>query len=281
MLNSAQVKNVVSLNITGWWDRIVIALQTDKTKTIAEIANITPSSISQWKSWANDPESQKLPSIESLFRIAKFSGHSIEWLLTGEENKGIKKPTLVPITNGHSEFGEREREIVNRLGQEHGLTFAQEVRELVLEALIARGEVLNKPEPMIYQEIHAEVVMVPLLGKIAAGKPIEPIEVREYLPLPRIWPKNSEVFLLEVVGDSMIEDGIEEGSLIVVLQRSTAENGEIVVAEIEGDGVTVKRFYRDNGKVRLEPRNQEYKPQIYPAGKVEIKGVVWAILKRP
>lgn len=108
------------------------------------------------------------------------------------------------------------------------------------------------------------VVSVPLLGKVAAGSPIEAIEnPNEYFSLPKEFiPMNHEVFTLKVSGDSMINVGIFDGDIVVVEKNRTANNGEIVVAMTDENEVTLKRFYKEKDHIRLQPENDYLEPII-------------------
>lgn len=106
------------------------------------------------------------------------------------------------------------------------------------------------------------VARVPLLGRVTAGKPILAIEeVEDYVPYSGSGYQPGELFALRVVGDSMINAGILNGDIVIVRKTPTADNGEIVVALI-GDEATVKRIYRENGHIRLQPENEAYEPII-------------------
>ncbi len=120
---------------------------------------------------------------------------------------------------------------------------------------------------------------LPLLGTIAAGRGIEAVEVPEPMMLTDLVPTEADHYLLRVRGKSMIEDHIDDGDLVVVERRETARNGEIVVAILEDEEATLKRFYREaDGRVRLQPANSELDP-IYPA-QVEIRGIVRGVIRR-
>jgi repressor LexA len=109
-----------------------------------------------------------------------------------------------------------------------------------------------------------EVVNVPLVGRVAAGEPILAVEnVVSYFPIPSEYMPNEEVFMLTVKGDSMVNVGIFEGDNIIVSKASTAHNGEIVVALVD-DSATVKRFYKEDGHIRLQPENDYMDPIIVP-----------------
>ena len=130
------------------------------------------------------------------------------------------------------------------------------------------------PDPEI-----ARAVQVPLLGEVAAGTPIEAIETPETVALPEDLLGRGETFVLRVRGESMIDDGILDGDLVVVESRSDAENGATVVALVRGDA-TVEKLYRERGRVRLVPANERMAPIVAPARDVDIRGVVIAVVRR-
>ena len=122
---------------------------------------------------------------------------------------------------------------------------------------------------------------VPLLGVVAAGAPIEAIEVQERITLPPdMVARPSDTFVLRVRGDSMIEEQIRDGDYVVVERRDRARNGETVVALVGGSDATLKKFYRDGAKVVLEPANHTLRPIEVPAADVEIQGVVRGLLRQ-
>ena len=120
--------------------------------------------------------------------------------------------------------------------------------------------------------------LIPMLGRIAAGLPIEAIESREVIDLEEVFSSRYPVGILTVTGDSMIEDQIRDGDWVVYEQRSNARNGDTVVALIEGSEATLKRFFKEKSRIRLQPANKQYKP-IYVRD-VEIQGVVIAVIRR-
>jgi repressor LexA len=119
----------------------------------------------------------------------------------------------------------------------------------------------------------------PLLGEIAAGKPIEALDQREMIDLlPDGGDK--DVFVLRVKGDSMIDDHIQSGDYVIVERCNVAENGETVVALIDNDRATLKRFYRENGQIRLQPAHPDMKPIFVREGDFSIQGVVISVLRK-
>lgn len=119
---------------------------------------------------------------------------------------------------------------------------------------------------------------LPVLGKIAAGAPIETIEEPEQLDLGALIPEGRDVYALEVTGTSMIEDAIADGDIVLIERRETARNGETVVAVLPDGEATLKRFYREEGRIRLQPANSTMEP-IY-TDDVEIRGVVCGVVRR-
>lgn len=117
------------------------------------------------------------------------------------------------------------------------------------------------------------LTILPLLGRIAAGKPIEAILDQKEINFSDLL-LGADRYVLEVHGDSMIDAGILDGDLVVVRQTETAENGDIVVALIDGGEVTLKRLRKHGARVELMPANRSLTPMIYPAERVHIQGVV-------
>ncbi|MEB2345848.1 MAG: transcriptional repressor LexA [Deltaproteobacteria bacterium] len=124
-------------------------------------------------------------------------------------------------------------------------------------------------------------VTLPLLGTVAAGTPIEPIEIEERVAVPAGLVRRPDAcFALRVRGDSMIDEQIRDGDTVVVERRAEARDGDTVVAVLRGEEATLKRFQRRGATVRLLPANARMKPIEAPARDVEIRGVVRALLRR-
>ncbi|MGB9073844.1 MAG: transcriptional repressor LexA [Terriglobales bacterium] len=122
-------------------------------------------------------------------------------------------------------------------------------------------------------------VVLPLVGRIAAGRPIEAVQNNETISLAD-FVRSKEVFVLQVRGDSMQDEAILDGDYVLVEKAKTAHNGDIVVALVETTDATLKRFYREGENVRLQPSNAAMKPIIVPAATVEIQGRVIGVLRK-
>ncbi|GIW77488.1 MAG: lexA repressor [Phycisphaerae bacterium] len=120
---------------------------------------------------------------------------------------------------------------------------------------------------------------LPLLGNIAAGSPIEAIENREEIDLESLFASKSGVYVLRVRGESMIEDHLCDGDYVVIERREQARNGEQVVALLDTGEATLKRYYREGNKIRLQPANSTMEPRIVDAERVRVQGVVIGVLR--
>ena len=170
------------------------------------------------------------------------------------------------------------REIGERVGLSSSSTVQCHLRTLEKKGLIKRDP--TKPRALTSESdsIARNVVTVPLIGKVAAGLPITAAEnIEDEFALPASFVRNSGSFMLRVQGDSMVEAAILHGDLILVNPQKVANNGEIVVAMIENEA-TVKTFYKEDNRVRLQPQNKFMEP-IY-TDTVDIVGKVSAVIRR-
>lgn len=149
-------------------------------------------------------------------------------------------------------------------------------------------EVLKLPENISPQEMpddeetpeDSSGIELPFLGRIAAGVAIEAIEyVAETLSVPESLIGRGKHFVLEISGDSMIDAGIHDGDYVVIRQQNTANNGQIVVACIDNEEVTLKRFQSQGSTVALKPENTEYQTQIYGGERISIKGILAGLIR--
>ncbi len=122
---------------------------------------------------------------------------------------------------------------------------------------------------------------IPLLGIVAAGQPIEAILSHDTISVPKDMQGRGRTFALRVRGDSMIEENIQDGDIIIVASQKTADNGQVVVALIDGNYATVKKFYREPDFIRLEPANPQFKPIfVKTPERIQIQGVVRGLIRK-
>ena len=145
-------------------------------------------------------------------------------------------------------------------------------RSRSIDLLPVKGIPRSRPKP-------AETLRLPLVGRIAAGRPVETFENPDTIALEDIT-RSKEVFVLEVRGDSMQDEAIIDGDYVLVEKARTAHNGDIVVALVESTDATLKRFYREGDNIRLQPSNVNMKPIVVPAASVDVQGRVIGVLRK-
>lgn len=180
-----------------------------------------------------------------------------------------------------NDYAPSYREIADNFGFSSVATVAEHVDNLKTKGYLSNDDSGYRSLKVTGVEINPDSLFsgftIPLMGAIRAGKPIEAIRTSETLEIPRDMMGKS-VFALKVKGDSMMDDGILEGDYVVVEPCQTPKNGDIVVALINKDEVTLKRFYREKDHIRLQPANKKYKPIIVK--KVMIQGRVRGVIRK-
>jgi len=173
---------------------------------------------------------------------------------------------------------------LDETGKHFGLTSLATVHKhltnLEGKGVIRRRAGLSRALEVVPPTRRPQAVELPLLGVAAAGRPIEAVLEGERVCVPEELVRRSESFALRVSGDSMKDEGILDGDLVVVESRATAESGETVVAVIEGEA-TIKRFHRETGgRIRLQPANTQVAPIICDENSVEVRGIVVGLMRR-
>jgi repressor LexA len=180
--------------------------------------------------------------------------------------------------NGYSPSLE---EIGATLGLSSVATVHKHVTHLVEKGYVKRGWNQNRSIELVDEADSSGVVRLPLMGTIAAGQPLEAVPVSEAITVPGdMVPGHARTYGLRVQGDSMIDEQIRDGDLVIVEERQVARDGETVVALIDGNDATLKRFYRSGDKIRLQPANPTMEPIVVPAEVVTIQGVVVGVIRK-
>ncbi len=178
------------------------------------------------------------------------------------------------------------REIANGLKLNSVATVAQHIDSLVSKGLLTKGNnsarslmPVSEVESAVFDE---KAVRLPIMGLIAAGSPIETISGHpETLEVPPFMVGKRSSYVLQVKGNSMINDGIHSGDYVVVQEKETPSNGEVVVALIDGQEATLKRYYKEAGRVRLQPANDAMDPiYVTPDMDLQIQGVVIGLIRK-
>lgn len=174
------------------------------------------------------------------------------------------------------------REIMDGLNYHSVATVAQHVENLVSKGFILKRHNEARSLQLVESDVDANQTQgLPVLGLIAAGQPITTLDTpKETLQVPHFMIKSEHSYVLEVKGESMIEDGILDGDYIVVRENKTPQNGDMVVALVGGDSATLKRFYREDGRIRLQPANANFEPIYFDSEQeLEIQGVVTGVIR--
>jgi len=129
-------------------------------------------------------------------------------------------------------------------------------------------------------ESRPEARDVPLSGLISAGQPIEAIRTNEVVAVPEDLIGRRDVYVLRVKGESMVEDQVRDGDYVIVENRASARNGEMVVALLQGENATLKKYYREKGQIRLQPAHPTMKPILAKEEDVKIQGVVIGLMRK-
>ena len=194
----------------------------------------------------------------------------------------------------------RQREILDYLGefiQQHGYapsleeigrrfglsslaTVHKHLTNLQEKGFIRRAWNRSRSVEVIPTRSGGRAVELPLLGYVAAGMPIEAVAGTETNAVPEDFAGKKDTYVLRVRGDSMIDEQIRDGDFVIIEDRKIADNGETVVALLRGSDVTLKKFYRENGHVRLQPANPAMTPLVVGADDVQVQGVVIGVMRR-
>ena len=138
---------------------------------------------------------------------------------------------------------------------------------------------LGLTHELVPQSVTADAHVLPIVGEIAAGGPIEAYQdASETMAIPDLLAPSGDAYVLRVRGDSMIEEHIADGDFVLIRPQTTARNGDIVVANVDGNGVTLKRFFKERDKIRLQPANAAYPPQFYDD--VRIQGKLIGVIRK-
>ena len=171
-------------------------------------------------------------------------------------------------------------EIGRRFGLSSLATVHKHLSNLQEKGFIRRSWNRSRSVELVSARTGHRAVDLPLLGYVAAGAPIEAVASAETIAVPEDLIGRRETYVLRVRGDSMIDEQIRDGDFVVIEDRKTAENGEMVIALLGGTDVTLKKFYRDNGFVRLQPANETMQPLVVDASQVQVQGVVVGVMRK-
>ncbi len=170
------------------------------------------------------------------------------------------------------------------IGEHFGLssvaTVHKHVDNLRRKGFVRKVWNANRSLELTAASLSVRAIRLPLAGRVAAGLPIEAVEEREVVAVPEDMVGQGETFVLQVRGDSMIDEQIRDGDYVVIEKRARPANGAVVVVLIDGQEATLKKLYRDGEMVRLQAANTAVRPLTLRADRVRIQGVVVGLLRR-
>jgi repressor LexA len=171
-------------------------------------------------------------------------------------------------------------EVGRRFGLSSLATVHKHLTNLQDKGFIKRAWNRSRSVELVQTKAGGRAVELPLLGFVAAGSPIEAVATAESIAVPEDLVGKKDTYVLRVRGESMIDEQIRDGDFVIVEDRKTAENGEMVIALLGGSDVTLKKFYRENGHIRLQPANPSMQPLIVPADQLQVQGVVVGVMRK-
>ena len=173
---------------------------------------------------------------------------------------------------------------IEEIGEQFGLsslaTVHKHLTNLQKKGLVKRDWNRSRGLELVPTQVSVKAVELPLLGRVAAGSPIEAITASETIFVPEDMVGRRDTYVLQVKGDSMIDEQIRDGDWVVVEDRKSADNGEMVIALVGGQDATLKKFYKEAGRVRLQPANPTMQPIVVDPDAVQIQGVVVGVMRK-
>ena len=171
-------------------------------------------------------------------------------------------------------------EIGRRFGLSSLATVHKHLTNLQEKGFIKRAWNRSRSVELVPTGAGARSVELPLLGFVAAGVPIEAVATSETISVPQDFVAKRDTYVLRVRGNSMIEEQICDGDLVIVEDRKSPQNGEMVIALLGGSDVTLKKLYREDGRIRLQPANPAMQPLLVDPDQVQIQGVVVGVMRK-
>jgi SOS-response transcriptional repressor LexA len=288
-VSSEKRQKLQTSSLSEFGERVVSAYGSKSIREISEEVEIGYDKLRNYLVGRSD-----IPTLE-LVKIAKRSPTpiTIDWLLTGiepnksqgrrlEKNVGpehdvtIHKDDLRHLTDM---FELLDGEI-RKASEAEGITRGQVILKMVKEGLISRGILAERIRPMNFKMFTGKIVMIPVIGKAAAGKPIELYKDGRVVPATQVWPDHWDVKAVEIDGESMAGDDIHDGDVVLYRVVQELKPHDLALVFVEEEGLTLKRVRKgSNGTVKLESSNPDFEPMFYDAQKLSLLGIVIATLK--
>jgi repressor LexA len=200
---------------------------------------------------------------------------------------------VLPLTKRQREILDYLTEFIERHGYAPSLeeigrrfnlsslaTVHKHLTNLQEKGFIRRAWNRSRSVELVPSRSGGRAVELPMLGFVAAGVPIEAVAGSETISVPETFAGKRDSYVLRVKGDSMIDEQIRDGDFVIVEDRKSADNGEMVIALVGGLDVTLKKFYRESGRIRLQPANPAMQPMLFDPDHVQVQGVVVGVMRK-
>jgi repressor LexA len=199
--------------------------------------------------------------------------------LTKRQREILDYLTSYGSANGYAPSFE---EIAEQFNYNSLATVHEHLSNLERKGYIKRSYNESRAIEILTSDIMPQAVELPLMGAVAAGMPIEEMAIGETIAVPQDFVRRAgSHYVLKVRGNSMIEDHISDGDFVVVHDRQAADNGDMVIAMLDGDSATVKRYYRErDGRIRLQPSNDQLQPIYVQENQMKVRGIVVGVLRK-
>lgn len=171
-------------------------------------------------------------------------------------------------------------EIGRRFGLSSLATVHKHLTNLQDKGFIKRAWNRSRSVELVPTRLSSRAIELPMLGFVAAGVPIEAVASAETILVPDSLVGKRDTYVLRVRGDSMVDEQIRDGDFVIVEDRRSADNGEMVIALLNGSDVTLKKFYREGTNIRLQPANPAVQPIVVDSERVQVQGVVIGVMRR-
>ncbi len=191
---------------------------------------------------------------------------------------------ILDFLNGYGEangFAPSFEEIAEHFNYNSLATVHEHLSNLERKGYIKRSYNESRAIEILPSDVYPKAIELPLLGTVAAGAPIEELTTDQTVAVPEGFVGRGSHYVLRVKGNSMVDEQIRDGDYVVVKERTAADNGEMVIALIDGQAATVKRFFKErDGRVRLQPANEQLSPMFFKDSDLAIQGIVVGVLRR-
>lgn len=276
-------------SLSAFGERVISAYGNKSIREISDEVGIGYDKLRNYLVGRSDIPTQELVKIATQSPVPI----SIDWLLTGVEPKKNQDTGLEKNVGPEHDVTIHKDDLrhltdmfelldgeIRKASDAEGITRGQFILKMVREGLISRGLLAERIRPINFKMFTGKIVMVPVIGRAAAGKPMELYRDGRFVSSAQVWPEHWDVKAVEIDGESMSGDDIHDGDVVLYRVVHELKPHDLAVVFVEDEGLTLKRVRKgSNGTVRLESSNPDFEPMHYDAQRVTLLGILIATLK--